>query len=492
VVGSLHKLYRAVFRKPLLLKEQQGNPQRGSADASSWAAIEELEPRLLLSLTPSSALLPDGASGDPTASPPTGGFAGGELLVKFKAESASLTAAATMAGGNLWSVGGAVQLADGTVVPSLAPDSLQSLLTAYGVQGVTQVFPQSGGMTLSVAGQGAGGVDAAAMASASATLSRWYRLAMPQDADLQAAQAAFEVCPDVEVAEPNYEYKVADTTPYPIDLPSVASDPLIDQQWYLEDTYTQRAWEYLQAQGIHPGGDHSVIVAVIDTGVDFTHPELAGNIWTNPGEIPGNGIDDDHDGFVDDVHGASVVSNISSHSGDCTDLTGHGTHVAGIIAAQAYDHLGGVGVAFNVQIMAVRAGQYNGTFTVDDIAEGITYAINHGAEVINMSFGGYQHSQIVEDALAMALNQAVLVAAAGNDSLNGLTHPFYPAALPFVHGVQSVDSNNKLSWFSNYNYDMFAPGEGILSTLPGNQYAYWSVSRGASEPAIGGRFITGQ
>ena len=105
------------------------------------------------------------------------------------------------------------------------------------------------------------------------------------------------------------------------------------------------------------GGKRDVVVAVIDTGVDYNHEELVGNIWTNAREIPGNGIDDDGNGFVDDIHGCSVVSDSRSHAGDPIDLHGHGTHAAGIIAATAFNLKGGVGVAFNVQIMAIRAAQ---------------------------------------------------------------------------------------------------------------------------------------
>ena len=127
------------------------------------------------------------------------------------------------------------------------------------------------------------------------------------------------------------------------------------------------------------------------------------------------GLDDDNNGFVDDIHGAAVVSESFSHSGDPDDDHGHGTHVAGIIASTGANGVGGVGVAFNSKIMAIKAAQYSGVLTTADIAEGIYYAVDNGADVINMSFGGYGRSQVEEDALALAYSQAVLVAAAGND-----------------------------------------------------------------------------
>ncbi|MFW6171316.1 MAG: S8 family serine peptidase, partial [Planctomycetota bacterium] len=268
-------------------------------------------------------------------------------------------------------------------------------------------------------------------------------------------------------------------------LPDATTDPAYDEQWFHTNAKIPNTWNHLNHNGVHPGGSHDVVVAVIDSGVDYTHEELAANMWTNPGEIPNNGIDDDGNGFVDDVYGANVVSNPQYHSGDPMDLHGHGTHVAGIIAAQGFNEVGGVGVAFNTKIMAVRAAQYSGTLTVQDIAEGIQYAVDNGADVINMSFGGYQHSQMVQDALEVALNQAVLVAAAGNDSLSIHEAPFYPAAIPWVLGVVAMTPDNRHAWFTNTGYEVRAPGVGIHSTLPGDRYAAWSGTSMAA-PVVSG------
>ncbi|HOY60106.1 MAG TPA: S8 family serine peptidase, partial [Verrucomicrobiota bacterium] len=306
-------------------------------------------------------------------------------------------------------------------------------------------------------------------------LLRWWRMDLPEGVDVGKAIAELKEHPAIEKVEPVYERRLHQIIPPPITgLPDGTTDPLINQQWHHTAVRAQAAWNYLTNSGSPIGGMHDVVVAVIDTGVDYTHEELVGNMWTNPGEIPGNDLDDDHNGFTNDVHGCSVTSDSRSHSGDPIDLHGHGTHVAGIIAATAFNLKGGVGVAFNVQIMAIRAAQYSGTLTTTDIAEGILYAVDNGAEVINMSFGGYQRSHIEEDALEMALSQAVLVAAAGNDGLNAWQAPLYPAALPYAHGVMATTTDGTLAWFSNFGYDMAAPGESILSTLPGNQYAAWS------------------
>ncbi len=317
-------------------------------------------------------------------------------------------------------------------------------------------------------------------------LFRWQRLQIPKDADLEKVLADFKANPAVEYVEPAYEYRLNQVVPPPITgLPDGTTDPQIGKQWHHTAVKAQAAWDYLKQQGVPPGGSRDVVVAVIDTGVDYTHEDLVGNMWTNSREIPGNNLDDDGNGFTNDIHGCSVVSDARSHSGDCMDLHGHGTHVAGIIAATAFNLKGGVGVAFNVQIMAIRAAQYSGALTTTDIAEGILYAVDNGAEVINMSFGGYQRSQIVVDALAVALNQAVLVAAAGNDGVPASIYPLYPAVLPFVHGVMATSPDGRLTRFSNTGYDLMAPGEGIFSTLPGNQYAAWSGTSMAA-PIVSG------
>ena len=168
-------------------------------------------------------------------------------------------------------------------------------------------------------------------------------------------------------------------------------------------------------------------------------PDLQSNMWKNQQEIAGNGLDDDNNGYVDDIHGVSVLGESYSHSGDPMDDHGHGTHIAGIIAASGANDIGGVGIAYNAKIMAVKAGQYSGILTSADIAEGLLYAVDNGADIINMSFGGGGKSLVEEDALVLAFSQAVLVASAGNDSKPNLFIPSLDAAepqptLPRTHG----------------------------------------------------------
>ena len=235
--------------------------------------------------------------------------------------------------------------------------------------------------------------------------------------------------------------------------------------------------------GKHPGGSPDVVVAVIDTGVDYNHLDLRNNIWTNTAEIPDNGKDDDGNGYIDDVRGWDCVGD----DNDPMDDNGHGTHVAGIIAAEN-NKQGGIGVAYNCKVMVLKAGNSSGYFNNSDIAEAIQYAYMNGASVINMSFGGSSISVAVEDALQDAYTSCVLVAAAGNDgACNNLACPTceivkvsYPAALPYVIGVMSTNVNgNHVSSFSNYDhypydsieYEVFAVGEGVGSTWPSNKYA---------------------
>jgi len=318
-------------------------------------------------------------------------------------------------------------------------------------------------------------------------LARWYRLKLPEDVDIDEFVNDIKQTGEVDVIEPVVEWRVAG-------FPDNTTDPGFNNQWHLSISKIPDTWRYLSS-----GGSSDVVVAIIDTGVDYTHEDLIGNMWSNPGEIADNELDDDGNGFVDDIHGCSVVSDGRTHSGNPMDQNGHGTHVSGIVAATAYNHRGGVGVAYNTRIMAIRAAQYSGVLAVDDIAEGIIYAVDNGADVINMSFGGKYQSQIVEDALAVAFSQAVLVAAAGNDlsptekKLNIKDTPFYPASYPWVLGVMASTPEGKLAWFTNYDpfpgtqyeYEVAAPGESIYSTVPGNGYAKWSGTSMAA-PIVSG------
>lgn len=308
----------------------------------------------------------------------------------------------------------------------------------------------------------------------------WYIASVT--GDVQQVMANVRALDNVVLAEYDYMYAAADTTLIDSDTvaEAVQGNASCQNQWYLRSGNLQKSWDLLRTRGIAAGGDSSVVVAVIDTGVDYTHEDLKDNIWVNTKEIPGNGIDDDGNGCIDDVYGVDLETGRDSGMDD----NGHGTHVAGIIAA-ANNHIGVVGLAYNVKLMPIKAGMASGFFNQSQIAKGILYAYNNGADVINMSFGGSASTIAVQDALETAYTRCVLVAAAGNDGAPNeglLARPTYPAALSYVMGVMSVDIRGVESGFTNYDvaayssveYEVYAPGSQILSTIPGNRYATWS------------------
>lgn len=308
----------------------------------------------------------------------------------------------------------------------------------------------------------------------------WYIASVT--GDVQQVMANVRALDNVVLAEYDYMYAAADTTLIDSDTvaEAVQGNASCQDQWYLRSGNLQKSWDLLRTRGIAAGGDSSVVVAVIDTGVDYTHEDLKDNIWVNTKEIPGNGIDDDGNGYIDDVYGVDLETGRDSGMDD----NGHGTHVAGIIAA-SNNHIGVVGLAYNVKLMPIKAGMASGFFNQSQIAKGILYAYNNGADVINMSFGGSASTIAVQDALETAYTRCVLVAAAGNDGAPNeglLARPTYPAALSYVMGVMSVDMRGVESGFTNYDvaaynsveYEVYAPGSQILSTIPGNRYATWS------------------
>lgn len=302
----------------------------------------------------------------------------------------------------------------------------------------------------------------------------WYKASLVKGTDISAAVTELRSLSEIEMVDYDYVVETTAMDEYK-ELPSQFNASQTDR-WDLHYCGVPDAYKGLKA----PGGSASVIVAVIDTGVDYTHEDLKKNIWVNSAETPDNGIDDDRNGYVDDYYGVNVVTG----SGSGNDDHGHGTHVAGIIAAQN-NNLGIAGLAYNCKIMPIKAGNHSGYFLQSDIAAAVLYAYENGAEVINMSFGGTACSQAVQDALMTAYSRCVLVASAGNDSApnEGLfAIPNYPAALTYVVGVMAVDRAGHLAAFSNWDsvpynnveYETFAPGVDIVSTIPGNGYAAWS------------------
>ncbi len=220
-------------------------------------------------------------------------------------------------------------------------------------------------------------------------------------------------------------------------------------------------------------GSTNVIVAVVDSGVRYDHRDLSAQMWQNPNEVPNDGADNDDNGYVDDVFGINAVND----SGDPMDSIGHGSHVSGTIGAAAnngYDH---VGVNWNVRIMACRVGGASGLASAD-IVEGIEYAVENGASVMNASFGGGPYMKAEFDAIAAARDAGVLfVASAGNDAMDNDEEPAYPANydLDNIISVAAIDRSDQLASFSNYGattVDLGAPGVDIYSTVATSTTAY--------------------
>lgn len=238
-------------------------------------------------------------------------------------------------------------------------------------------------------------------------------------------------------------------------------------------------------------GDPNQLIAVIDEGVQHDHPDLAGNMWTNSGEVPGNGVDDDGNGFVDDVYGYDFYSN----DGDPMDEGGHGTHVAGTICAEANNGIGMVGVVHQCNIMALRFLGPQGGSTSDGIAS-LDYAVQMGAKISNNSWGGGGYSQALYNAIAAARDaDHIFLAAAGNGGSDGVgdnndSVPHYPSNynLPNVISVAATDNRDNRAGFSNYgavSVDIGAPGVDIASTYINDGYV-WNSGTSMATPNVAG------
>lgn len=269
----------------------------------------------------------------------------------------------------------------------------------------------------------------------------------------------------VELVEPNYKLHIVKAAPNPV------SDPMYTNQWGLfgkESINAPMAWEITK-------GSKDMKIAVIDTGVDYTHPDLKSQMWVNDAEKNGqSGVDDDGNGFVDDVYGYDFANN----DGDPMDDNEHGTHCSGIIGA-AHNSIGVAGTMANVQIMAIKFLKGNGSGDSVGAIKSIDYAIKMGANVMSNSWGGEadEDSKLLEEAIERARDHGIaFIAAAGNDSSNNDSKHNYPSDYETdnIIAVGSHDSSGAKSYFSNYGkttIDVFAPGSNILSTVPGGKYA---------------------
>jgi thermitase len=305
-----------------------------------------------------------------------------------------------------------------------------------------------------------------------------YRFAILQNQKVMQVVDRLNALEMVDYAEPDYA-RHAFFTP---------TDPMFSQQWDMTMIKLTTWWDFDK-------GSVNVVVAVIDTGVDLDHPDLVSQLWRNLDELPNNGIDDDHNGYKDDYNGFDFAGDgifplVGAQDPIPEDAyVGHGTHVSGTIAATQNNGVGISGEAPLVKIMAVRVlGGMMGSGYASDIANGVIYAAENGAHVINMSLGGTGKSTTEYNALKFAWDHNVFIAAAaGNDGDTG--NPVnYPAAYVFAMSVGATDSLDNIASFSTHNefVEISAPGVNILSTIPGGVYeGGWSGTSMATPHVAG-------
>ncbi|MDE0089690.1 MAG: S8 family serine peptidase [Candidatus Poribacteria bacterium] len=331
-----------------------------------------------------------------------------------------------------------------------AKSPIAALYTKHNVESLKPIFPFSTGPP-----------------QRNSKLQRTYLLRFAPAANLPVLKAAFEKSNLIEAVTYNYlRPTLADEI--------VPDDPKYSEQWSLPLINLPQAWAIEK-------GNRDVVIAIIDSGIDYTHDDLANKIWVNPGEIADNGLDDDGNGYIDDVHGWDFTDapNLQAEGdfiegdNEPIDESGHGTHVAGIAGAMPNNGIGIAGVAWNCPLMAVRAGLSLGggsRMQDDDSAAAIVYAADNGASIINMSWGSSQHSFVIQDAIDYAYARgAVLIGAAGNSQE---AESIFPAGYRKVISVASTTQHKQRYYKSNFgaSVDIGAPGNAILSTQINNDY----------------------
>lgn len=396
-------------------------------------------------------------------------FVPNEVLVKFKDE---------------------VPMQTGARMKAAGVNSVDKVLQAYGVTSLEKLFPTEQKPLKARMMKSPQGKDMKIPA-----LDKIYKISVPPASTNTGAPTnilqlieELKAQPEVEYAEPNYIYSIDNMQPVgPLltaeDVAKLQSnnpnktkatftpnDPLYSQQGYIQTVKADQVWQQTT-------GDTTQVIAILDTGVDWNHPDLKNKIWTNPNPA----TTWNQDAILNDLRGWDFVNNDNNPMDD----NGHGTHVAGIVAAETNNGIGIAGVCPKAKIMPIKVFTSKGIADVATIVKGIIYASTHGATVINMSFGGYGRSETEESALLNAYPNAILVAAAGNDShsiydidpATGKPYVSYPAAFSFVFGVQADEG------YTNYdpdgpvyselagglNYELKAPG-GALSTVPNGNY----------------------
>lgn len=388
----------------------------------------------------------------------------GEIIVKFKQN--SLVAVRSLKNGQFYTTG---------------VKTLDAKLNSMGLFEAEPLMPLSGGRV----NNGVAVKSLSGRVVNDNDMSKLYRLKFDTAKLKSVDDAITEIksMAEVEYAEPNYLVYTLAT-----DADAYSLDPLYSQQWGFDAINLPALWAMPKISEKRP------VIAILDTGVEFTHLDLLNNIWTNEAEFSGStGTDDDGNGFADDMYGWDFVN----QNNRMDDYNGHGTHCAGIAAAVGCNGNGGVGANPDALIMPIAVLQSDGAGDIATLVKGIDYATANGADILSLSLGTYASSIALEQALAKAYQNAVIVAAAGNDGLCINPHkcpmeigaPMYPAAYTFVLGVQATDKSGELASFSNYdcdgplfsnpiffgeeqlyNYELKAPGVSVMSTYPGGRY----------------------
>jgi subtilisin family serine protease len=277
--------------------------------------------------------------------------------------------------------------------------------------------------------------------------------------------AAAQTIPTARVDNPSHSNIARSLANEPSRIPN---DPYFHQQWSFSQIGAPMIWHYTT-------GSPDILIAIVDSGIQLDHPDLVDKIWTNPGEIPGNHLDDDGNGKVDDLHGWHFYhlytgsGFVPAEDANVSDDFGHGTHVAGIAAAATDNSVGIAGLAWGTRILPVKVLDEYGSGWYSDIAAGIIYAADNGAKIINLSLGGESDSLLLHSAVDYARNRgALVVAAAGNNS----GPVYFPAAYDPVLAVAATDENDQRPAFSNYGpqVDLAAPGTNIYSTWYRSNY----------------------
>ena len=352
-----------------------------------------------------------------------------------------------------------------------------------------------------------------------------YKLSFPESRDAKQVVEDFKALPEVEYAELNRVFFMTGAIPAsePFIMPGsdqtksttggnprspaliTPNDPMYGQQWYIPNVKADSLWSYTT-------GDTLQVIGILDTGVDWLHPDLVNKIWRNTDEIPNNGIDDDNNGFIDDTRGWDFVNDDNNPMDD----NSHGTHCAGIAAAETNNGIGIAGMSWGAKIMPVKIMQSAGFSYGDQIAEGIWYAAQNGSTVSSNSWGGNGESITVRLALEYAYSKGPIIASAANEGHKldwpfppwPPTAPVFPACYNWILGVEATVPNGWNAWFSNYdptgpvisdgrpygliffndneyNYEVRAPGVSILSTVPNGQYR-WYNGTSMSCPLVSG------